>query len=124
MKEERKGRNGTSKNCQKCHMEKSGGRLPGRGTEEKGGEEGEEDEGSEERRVRNETVKEVIEGMQKMNVDGSVGNQGKRVGGQDLKQRRDCSQVENEEEEESWQEGDQVAEQRSNIWKKELKEEG
>ena len=38
----------------------SGGRLPGRSTEEKGGEEGEEDEGSEERTVRNEIIIEVI----------------------------------------------------------------
>ena len=35
----------------RCYLD-SGGRLPGRSTEEKGGEEGEEDEGSEERTVR------------------------------------------------------------------------
>ena len=39
------------------------------------------------RRVRNEIVTEVMKGIQKMDVDGSVGNEGKRIGGQDLKQR-------------------------------------
>ena len=38
----------------------SGGSLPGRCTEEKGREEGEEDEESGERRVRNEIIEEVI----------------------------------------------------------------
>ena len=57
----------------------SGGRLSGRSTEEKGREEGEEDEGSGERRVRNEIIKEVFEGIQKMAVDESVGNEGKRT---------------------------------------------
>ena len=47
----------------------SGGRLPGRGTEEKGREEGDENEGSEERRVGNEIIKEVMKGIQKMDVD-------------------------------------------------------
>ena len=88
----------------------SGGRLPGRNTEEKGRKEGEEDEGSEERRVRNEIIKEVIQGIQKVDVDEGVENEGKRIGRQDLMQRWDGSQVENEEEE-SWQEGDQMAEQ-------------
>ena len=54
----------------------------------------------------------MIEGIQKMDVDESVEkNAGKRIGGQDLMQRWDCSQIENEEEEESWQEGDQMSEQ-------------
>ena len=89
----------------------SGGRLPGRSTEEKGREEGEDYEGSGERGDRNEIIKEVIKGIQKMDVDKSVENESKRIGGQDLMQRWDCSQIENEEEEESWQEGDQMAEQ-------------
>ena len=37
-----------------------GGRFPGRGTKEQGRGEGEEDEGSEERRVRNVIIEEVI----------------------------------------------------------------
>ena len=38
-------------------------------------------------------------------------------------QSRDCLQIKNEEEEESWQEGDQRQNsgKRSNIWKKSLK---
>ena len=44
----------------------SGGRLPGRSTEEKGREEGEEDEGSGERQVRNEITKEVSRSSQMM----------------------------------------------------------
>ena len=59
----------------------SGGRLPERNTEEKGRKEGEEDEGSEERRVRNEIIKEVIQGIQKMDVDEGVENEGKRMEG-------------------------------------------
>ena len=45
-----------------------------------------------------------------MDVDESVENEGKRIGGQDLMQRWDCTQIENEEEEERWQEGDPMAE--------------
>ena len=54
--------------------------------------------------------KEVINGILKMDVDESVENEGKRTGGQDLLRRWDCSQIENEETEESWQEGDQMTE--------------
>ena len=90
----------------------SGGRLPGRSMEEKGRKEGEEDEGSGEARVRNEIIKEEKKAIQKIDVDESVENEGKRIGGQDLVQTWDYSQIENEEEEESWQEGDQMKEQR------------
>ena len=54
--------------------------------------------------------KEVINGILKMDVDESIENEGKRTGGQDFLQRWDCSQIENEEAEESWQEGDQMTE--------------
>ena len=50
----------------------SGGRLPGKGTEEKGSGEGEEDEGSGERQVRHESIKEVIKSSQKMAVEESL----------------------------------------------------
>ena len=53
----------------------------------------------------------MIEGIQKMAVDESVENEGQRTGGLDLMQRVDCSQIENEEEQESWQERDQMAAQ-------------
>ena len=54
-----------------------------------------------------------------MDVDESVENESKRIGGQDLMHRWDCSQIENEEEE-NWQEGDQMAEQ----WEEEQQLEG
>ena len=46
-----------------------------------------------------------------MAVDKSVENEGKRTRGQSLMRNWDCSQIEKEEEEESWQEGDQMAAQ-------------
>ena len=60
----------------------SGGRLPGRSTKEKGKEEGEGDEGSEERRVRDQIVKEVIAGTQKKAIDEGTEDKVKRTGGQ------------------------------------------
>ena len=54
-----------SKECRRVHSGYSGGRLPGRSAEEKGREEGEDDEGGEERRVRNEIIEEVIAGIQR-----------------------------------------------------------
>ena len=83
----------------------SGGRLPGRSIEEKGREKGEVDEGGEERRIGGQIVKEMVAGIQeKVSMDDGDEN--------DVKMRRwDCSQIENEEEEESWQERDQMAAQ-------------
>ena len=77
----------------------SGGRLPGRSTERKGKEEGEEGEGSEQRQVRNEIIEEVVRSSQMMALEANP------------IQRLVCSQTANEEEEEGWQEGDQMAEQ-------------
>ena len=88
----------------------SGGRLPGRSTKEKGRADGEEDEGCEEGRVRDEMMKEVIVGIQKRAIDESA--EKKRTSGQGLRLSWGCSQFENEDEEESWQEGDQMAAQR------------
>ena len=71
-------------------------------------------EGSEERRVRNEIIKEVIKGIQKKAIDESDEsdeNQGKTTGGPDLMRSWNCSQIENEEEKESWKERGQKAEQ-------------
>ena len=85
--------------------------MPGRSTPEKGGEEGEENEGSEEGRIRDQIIKEVIAGIQKKAVDEGVKNKVNRTGGQSLMRSWDCSQIENEEEEESWQERDQMAAQ-------------
>ena len=83
----------------------SGGRLPGRGTEQKGREQGEEHEGSEERRERNEMVSQMMAWE-----EGCISAR-KRTEGQNPIQGWDCSQIENEEEEESRQESDQMAEQ-------------
>ena len=72
----------------------SGGRLPGRSTEEKGGEEAEECEKSEQGRKKNEIIEEGIRSSQRMALKG---------------QNPCCSQIENEEEEGGG--GDQMAEQ-------------
>ena len=73
---------------------KSVGRSPGRGAEEKGWEEGEEDEGSEERRVRSETTEEVIRSSQMMALEESCVSARKRIEGQNSIQRWDCSKIE------------------------------
>ena len=78
----------------------SAGRLPGRSTEEKGREKEEECEEREQRQGKNEKIEEVIGGSQRMALEG-----------QNPVQRWSSSQIENEEEEESWQEGDHMAEQ-------------
>ena len=69
----------------------SGGRLPGRSTKEKGREEG---------------------GLQvKVSVDDGAKEAAQRSIGQSVMRSWDCSQIENEEEEVSWREGDQMAAQ-------------
>ena len=88
----------------------SGGRLPGRSTEEQGWEEGEEGEGNEQRQ-ENVIIEEVIGSSRRMALEECCLSERKRTEGQNTIQRWDCSLIENEEEEESWQEGDQVAEQ-------------
>ena len=62
-------------------------------------EEGEECEGSEQRQKKNEIIEEVMRSSQRRALEG-----------QNSKQRCDCSRIDNEEEE-SWQEGDHMAEQ-------------
>ena len=56
--------------------------------EEKGREEGEEDEGSGERQVRSEIIEEVIRSPQKMALEEGCKNERKRISW-------DCSQIEN-----------------------------
>ena len=57
----------------------SGGRLPRRSTEEKGREEGEVDEGGEERRIRSQLVEEVAAGShEKVSMHDGVKNDVKR----------------------------------------------
>ena len=88
---------------EKCSPElpgHSGGRLPGRRTEEKGRAEEEECLKSKQGQKKSEKIKEGIRSSQSMALEG-----------QNHIQRWDCSQIENEEEGESWQEGGQMAEQ-------------
>ena len=64
------------------------------------------------RQGENETIEEVIRSSQRrMALEECCKSERKRTEGQNPIQRWDCSQIENEEEEESWQEGDQMAEQ-------------
>ena len=72
---------------------KSGGRLPGRSTEEKGREEGEEDEGIGERQVRNEVIEVVIRSFQKVAFKEVEKNERIRTGGLNPTQSLDCSQI-------------------------------
>ena len=96
----------------------SGGRLPGRSTKEKGREEGEVDEDGEERRIRGQIVQEVVAGIkEKVSVHDGEKSDVKRPVEQSFMRSWDCSQIENEEDEESWREGDQMAAQ----WEEEQK---
>ena len=82
----------------------SGGKLPKRSTNVKGREEGEVDEGGEERRIRGQIVKEVVAGIQeKRSMHDGVKNDVKRPVEQSFMRSWDCSRIENEEEEEGWQ---------------------
>ena len=90
----------------------SGGRLPGRSTKEKGREEVEANEGSEDRRIKSQIIQEVAAGIQeKVIMHDGVKNNVKRPVEQSFMQSWDCSHIENEEENESWREGDQMAAQ-------------
>ena len=71
--------------------------------------------GKQERKTR-----EAKKGIQKKVIDESAENKEKRTGGPDLMRSWDCSQIENEEEEESGQERNQMAAQ----WEEEQKLEG
>ena len=88
-----------------------GGRLPGRSTKEKGREEGDVDENSEERQIRNEIAQEVVAGIkEKASAHDDAKATAQRTAGQRVKQNWDCSHIENEEEEEEddWQKEDQM----------------
>ena len=78
-----------------------GGRLPGRSTKEKGREEGELDEGSEERKIRSEIAQEVVAGIkEKASAHDDAKATAQRAAGQSVEQNWDCSQIEKEEEQE------------------------
>ena len=90
----------------------SGRRLPGRSTKEKGREEGEVDEDGEERRIRGQIVQELAASIkEKGGVQDGDKETVQKTAGQTFMRSWDCSQIENEEEEGSWREGDQMAAQ-------------
>ena len=91
----------------------SGGRLLGRSTKEKGREEGELDEGKEERRNKSEIAQEVVAGIkEKAGVHEDAKGNAQRTAGQSAKQNWICPQIENEkeeeEEEDDWEKENQM----------------
>ena len=87
-------------------------KLPGRCTKEKGREEGVVDEDGEERRIRGQIAQEVVAGIkEKESVHDGDNDAVQRPVGESVVRRWDCSQIADEEEEESWREGDQMAAQ-------------
>ena len=94
--------------------------MPGRSAKEKGKEEGEVSEDGGERRIRSQIAQDVSEGIkEKVSVHDGIKKAVQRKTGQSFMRSWDCSQIENEEEEESWREGDQMAAQ----WDEEQKQE-
>ena len=92
----------------------SRGRLPGRSVKEKDREEGEADEGNEERENGQEIAQEVVVGIkEKASAPDDAKATAQRTAGQRVKQNWDCSQIENEEEEEEddWQKENQMGRQ-------------
>ena len=82
------------------------------GVQRRGREEGAVDEDGEERRIRSQIVQEVVAGIkEKVGVHNGDKEAVQRLAGQSVMRSWDCSQIENEEEEESWREGDQMAAQ-------------
>ena len=83
-----------------------------RSKKEKGREEVEANEGSEDRRIKSQIIQEVVAGIQeKVSMHDGAKNNAKRPVEQSFMQSWDCSHIENEEEKESWREGDQMAAQ-------------
>ena len=88
----------------------NGGRLPGRSTKEKGRDEGEVDEDSGERRIRSRSRSGCSHQIkERASVHDGIKEAVQRPVGQSFMRSWECSQLENEEEEESWREGDQTA---------------
>ena len=87
----------------------SSGRLPGRSTKEKGREEGAADEDGEERMIRSQIAQGAVACIkEKVSVHDGIKEAVQRKAEQSFMR---SSQIENEEEEERWREGDQVAAQ-------------
>ena len=89
----------------------NGGRLPGRSTKEKGREEGEVDEDSGGRRIRNEIAPAVVTGVkERTSAHEDAKTTARRTAGPSPVRSWDCSQNDNEEkeEEELWQKENQM----------------
>ena len=81
----------------------SGGRLPGRSTKEKGGEEGAVDEECEERKIRSQITQEVVARIKdEISVHSGDKEAVQRPAGQRVTRSWDCWQIEDEEEDVSW----------------------
>ena len=90
----------------------SGGRLPGRNAKEKGREEGEVDENGGEKGIRSQIAQEVVAGIkEKASAHDGIMEAVHRPAGQSFMRGWDCSQIKNEEEGESWREGDEMTAQ-------------
>ena len=86
--------------------------MPGRRKKEKGREEGRLDKDSGERRIRSQIAQDVIAGIkEKASVHDGIKEAVQRPVVQSFMRSWDCSQIENEEEEKIWREGDQMAAQ-------------
>ena len=84
-------------------------------------EEREVDEDSGERRITSQIAHEVVAGIkEKASVHDGITEAVQRPAGQSFMRSWDCQQIESEEEEESWREGDQMAAK----WDQEQKLEG
>ena len=80
----------------------SGGSLPGRSTKEKGRYLGAVDEDGGERRTRSQIAQEVVAGIkEKVSVQNGDKEAVQRPAGQSVTRSWDCTQIENEEKEES-----------------------
>ena len=86
--------------------------MPGRSTKEKGREEGELDEDSEERKNWNEIAQEVVAGIkEKASAHDDAKATAKRTAGRSVKQNWDCSQIEKEDQMEvQWAEDEKLEE--------------
>ena len=88
----------------------SGGRLPGRRTKEKGREEGELDEDSEKRKIRNEIAQEVVASRRRQARMITPRRLHEEQLGKSVKHDWDCSHIANaeEEEEDDWRKENQM----------------
>ena len=89
-----------SRSCRKCFSMDEGCQEE---AQKKGREEGEVDEGSEEREMRQEIAQEAVAGIEeKASTQDGAKETAQRTAGERVKQNNwDCSQIENEEEEET-----------------------